>query len=437
MASPEPETENKTDSVIINPSNPETSSTFKPDSETPSQIGTSTSTQVESGIGIGVSSSTEANQESVTKQSNEGSSSTGTPVTGTTGSGDTAENTSQAPEPYPYPYPASESPVIVHESSTSPLNEPSEPGSAVTTEGSVISVADTELATATTNPTLPIPESTIQIPTEIPIPVTTSTPTIKTSTETKPEIVTVKTVTETTTVFLLPSTSTMRPYIRPTRRPIIRLRTTAPSTPKTLQITTPIPETKIISTTGPATTNPLTVSTSTSKPTTTSTDKPTIATTNFPKVDAPTVTLIPTTVSTTTQSPPKETTTNGITYIIPTKRTKPVKSTTPSDTPDAPSLSLNAEHKGTNELIALTPEKLDHSHHINSEHYNFAHLLIIIGTVLITIGFISIMGGVVMYCWRKNKGIARARANDMDGRTLSFTEGNDELTWLDDRDHGL
>lgn len=61
----------------------------------------------------------------------------------------------------------------------------------------------------------------------------------------------------------------------------------------------------------------------------------------------------------------------------------------------------------------------------------------VVGIVLLVVSLSTFTAGVVFYCWRKNKGIARARPYDMDGRTLSAHDANDDFTWIDQRDSGL
>ncbi|ODN02891.1 CUB and sushi domain-containing protein 2 [Orchesella cincta] len=73
----------------------------------------------------------------------------------------------------------------------------------------------------------------------------------------------------------------------------------------------------------------------------------------------------------------------------------------------------------------------------SNQHSKLAHASMIGGITLFIIGLTTFSAGVLLYCWRKNKGIARARPYDMDGRTLSAHDANDDFTWMEQRDSGL
>lgn len=73
----------------------------------------------------------------------------------------------------------------------------------------------------------------------------------------------------------------------------------------------------------------------------------------------------------------------------------------------------------------------------NHEGGHVGHASMIVGIILIVVGLSTFSAGVVFYCWRKNKGIARARPYDMDGRTLSAHDANDDFMWMEQRDSGL
>lgn len=52
--------------------------------------------------------------------------------------------------------------------------------------------------------------------------------------------------------------------------------------------------------------------------------------------------------------------------------------------------------------------------------------------VIFIVGLSTFVAGVVLYCWRKNKGIARASPYDTDGRTLSLhDDANEDFMWID------
>jgi hypothetical protein len=87
-------------------------------------------------------------------------------------------------------------------------------------------------------------------------------------------------------------------------------------------------------------------------------------------------------------------------------------------------------------LKPISPHKLDEeSSHVDI--HRLAHISIIGGIVLAIIGSISLLAGIAMYCWRKNKGIARARPYDTDGRTLSSSDAMEDFTWHEPRDSRL
>lgn len=65
------------------------------------------------------------------------------------------------------------------------------------------------------------------------------------------------------------------------------------------------------------------------------------------------------------------------------------------------------------------------------------HTSIITVVALVAVALGTFSAGVVLYCWRKNKGIARARPYDLDGRTLSAHDANDDFMWMDQRDSGM
>lgn len=81
----------------------------------------------------------------------------------------------------------------------------------------------------------------------------------------------------------------------------------------------------------------------------------------------------------------------------------------------------------------IYPDMLNNNH----EGGHVGHASMIVGIMLIVVGLSMFSAGVVFYCWRKNKGIARARPYDMDGRTLSAHDANDDFMWMEQRDSGL
>jgi len=138
-------------------------------------------------------------------------------------------------------------------------------------------------------------------------------------------------------------------------------------------------------------------------------------------------------------SPPPDSK-SAIIYDITTLRT-PIQTVRTTDAtepqPETASTKFQQEfelsHDKIREYVAISPSKLDVD--ASPSHLAVGQLLVIAGSALVIIGFISTVAGLLMYCWRKNKGIARPRRNDVDGRTLSFHEGIDELIWFDPRDN--
>ena len=66
------------------------------------------------------------------------------------------------------------------------------------------------------------------------------------------------------------------------------------------------------------------------------------------------------------------------------------------------------------ELVpAIHPEKLGEgdgdSASVATETTDSGRILVTVGIVLIVLGALTVTGGLVTYCWRRNVGIARAR----------------------------
>lgn len=88
-------------------------------------------------------------------------------------------------------------------------------------------------------------------------------------------------------------------------------------------------------------------------------------------------------------------------------------------------------------IVPISPHKLgdDEDH---AFYKKWGHISIMGGIVLGALGGISLVGGMVTYCWRKKVGIARAGEHDQDGRTLSASDANDDFMWMDaSRDHRM
>ncbi len=405
---PEPEPENKTASVLAqdphrNPILQPISSTVSSDPESdpitiPGSSSSSTttraSTQVESGVDISSSTDSVQDQDEDTAFGTLSSTSTGDGKDWHIDNDIDSETEATTIESSPLP------------SQGFPTTKEAEISTTVESKAEIpVSVSpSTEEPTISTAPTTENLDR--DVVTEISVttfPATTAEvkPTIPT-TKAVEQIVGVQTTTATIKSMASPSTTIANvPLERPTSP-------TTTSIPTSTRTTVPIP----------STTATLTPVTSTPQPYT-STSRPKVTTLKPEEIltsPTPTITVYPTR--------------NTVTTVVVPKRKEKIQ----IRNDDHNSVYDKRERQ---EIIAIAPEKIDqnHDHHLASEHYNFAHLLIIVGTVLITIGSISIMGGVFMYCWRKNKGIARARATDLDGRTLSYNEANEELTWLDCHDN--
>ncbi|CAL8073223.1 unnamed protein product [Orchesella dallaii] len=111
---------------------------------------------------------------------------------------------------------------------------------------------------------------------------------------------------------------------------------------------------------------------------------------------------------------------------------------TPLDYPIAIDKEMSPEHVAP--IRPITPDMLNINQdgsESNQQHSKLAHASMVGGVTLFIIGLTTFSAGVLLYCWRKNKGIARARPYDMDGRTLSAHDANDDFTWMEQRDSGL
>jgi len=97
---------------------------------------------------------------------------------------------------------------------------------------------------------------------------------------------------------------------------------------------------------------------------------------------------------------------------------------------DSAPMHSNVEH-----IVPLPAYKWNEDGH--NQQSKLAHVSMIGAIILSIVGFVSLIGGFGMYYWRRNKGIARARAYDADGRNLSAHDANDDFLWLERGDSRL